>query len=84
MILYDAEPSLFCVHTDILLGRATNKKDKRSLSAVSISAQDTGEMKMDLTVAVFRFSLLIVLIGNVSSSDHFSKYLFELNVLVLY
>ena len=84
MIRYDAEPSLCCMHTDILLGRATNKEDKRSLSAVSISVQDTGEMKMDLAVAVFRFSLLTVLIGNVSSSGHFSKYLFELNVLVLH
>ena len=84
MIQYDAEPSLCFVHTDFLLGRATNKEDKRSLSAVSISAQDTGEKRMDLTVAVFRFSLLSVLIANVSSSGHFSKYLFELNVLVFY
>ena len=66
------------------MGGRQIRKDKRSLSAVSISAQDTGEMKMDLTVAVFRFSLLIVLIGTVSSSGHFSKYLLELNVLVLY
>ena len=57
----------------------------RKINARSLQlAFHTGEKRMDLTVAVFRFSLLIVLIGNVSSSGHFSKYLFELNVLVLY
>ena len=69
-----------CTRTSCFGGRRIRKIKACSLQL----GFHTGEKRMDLTVAVFRFSLLIVFIGNVSSSGHFSKYLFELNVLVLH